>query len=50
MIGSPRTITGISTATVVDAFWFVCMALAASTNPRNMLPVSPMKMEAGLKL
>ena len=50
MIGSPSAMQGIRTATAVEAFWFVCMAVVASTNPRNMLPVSPMKIDAGLKL
>ena len=50
MIGSPSAMAGISTATAVDAFWLVWIAVAASTKPRNMLPVSPMKIDAGLKL
>ena len=50
MIGRPSAMAGISTATAVEDFWLVCMAVVASTKPRNMLPVSPMKIEAGLKL
>ncbi len=50
MIGRPSAMPGIKTATAVEAFWFVWIAVVARTNPRNMLPVSPMKMDAGLKL
>ena len=50
MIGRPSAMPGIKTATAVDDFWFVWMALVARTKPRNMLPVSPMKIVAGLKL
>jgi hypothetical protein len=51
VIGSPSAITGTSKETRVDSF---CRpdrrALAPSAYPRNMLPVSPRKMVAGLKL
>ena len=50
MIGSPSAMHGISTATAVDAFWFVCIAVVARTKPRNMLPVSPMKIDAGIEV
>ncbi len=50
MMGSPSAMPGINTATAVEAFWLVCMAVVARTKPRNMLPVSPMKIDAGLKL
>ncbi len=50
MIGRPSAITGTTIATAVPDFVDVLMLTMARTNPRNMLPVSPMKMVAGLKL
>ena len=50
MIGRPSAMAGIRTATAVVDFWLVWIAVADRTNPRNMLPVSPMKIDAGLKL
>jgi hypothetical protein len=49
-MGTPSARIGTRIATVVADFWFVWIAVVARTNPRNMEPVSPMKMEAGLKL
>ena len=42
--------TGTSSGTALDELWSALDRVAASTKPRNMLPVSPMKIEAGLKL
>ena len=41
---------GTIIATAVEDFWFVWIAVVARTNPRNIEPVSPMKIVAGLKL
>ncbi len=49
-MGTPRAMIGTTMATVVEDFWLVWMAVVARTNPRNIDPVSPMKMVAGLKL
>ena len=49
-MGRASAMMGTTSATAVVDFWFVWMAVVASTNPRNMEPVSPMKIVAGLKL
>ena len=49
-MGRPSATMGTSSATAVVDFWLVGIAVVASTNPRNIEPVSPMKMDAGLKL
>ena len=49
-MGTPRATMGTTIATAVEDFWFVWMAVVARTKPRNIDPVSPMKMVAGLKL
>ena len=41
---------GTISATAVEDFWFVCMVVVARTKPRNIEPVSPIKIVAGLKL
>jgi hypothetical protein len=51
MIGTPSEMSGTRMATVVDP-WIEepSIEVVASTKPRNMLPESPMKIVAGLKL
>lgn len=50
-MGRPSTMTGTAMATTVVFFTSAPSSdVAASTKPRNMLPESPMKMLAGLKL
>ncbi len=49
-IGRPSATMGTRRATTVVDFWLAWMEVAARTKPRNIVPVSPMKMVAGLKL
>ena len=51
-IGSPSARIGTAIAINVGLFWVPAPRrdAEASTNPRNMLPESPMKIFAGLKL
>jgi hypothetical protein len=49
-IGTPSAMIGTTMATAVEDFWPVWMAVVERTKPRNIDPVSPMKIDAGLKL
>ena len=50
MIGSPRATAGTISAIVAALLTAPKTAIDASMYPMNMLPVSPIKMVAGLKL
>ena len=49
-MGTPSARMGTTMATAAVDFWLVLMEVAARMKPRNIDPVSPMKMVAGLKL
>ena len=49
-IGSPRAMTGTTSAIVAAVFTSPSTAVTAIVYPRSILPVSPIKIFAGLKL
>ena len=49
-MGSPKARMGTIRAMVAALFTAPMTEIPASIKPRNMLPESPMKMRAGLKL
>ena len=49
-IGSANATKAATILNSVKLFWEVCVLVSARMTPRNKLPVSPKKMEAGFQL